>query len=401
MAKITLHSDKDISATSVSNQFIDHYMTAANGEYVKIYLYLLRCMASSEDGFSLSDAADKFDHTEKDIQRALRYWEKMKLIRLEYDEDENLSGIRFLNSQPMGDAQPVPAIENAMQPIPAIGDAAQPIPTIGSAAQPSDATWDSARDSARDAAQPVPSRGCGREDGRDPAAGDAALPREGRQYTADELQSFQEQENVRELLFVTEHYLKRPLTPTDINMLLFWYDELGFPEELVEYVVEYCLGKGHSSLRYMNKVALSWKEAGISTVEQAKHASSSFGKMHSFVMRSLGISGRSLIPSEMACIDKWEREYGFPEEIIGEACRRTIANTHKPSVEYADRILESWHRQGVKKLSDIATLDSEHQREKKATPAYRGNVTNKFHNFPQRTYDYDKLEQQLLRSGNH
>ena len=29
-------------ATLVANEFIDRYMAAANGEYVKVYLYLLR-----------------------------------------------------------------------------------------------------------------------------------------------------------------------------------------------------------------------------------------------------------------------------------------------------------------------------------------------------------------------
>ena len=42
MAKILIHSDSASSATSVSNIFIDEYMSDANGEFVKIYLYLLR-----------------------------------------------------------------------------------------------------------------------------------------------------------------------------------------------------------------------------------------------------------------------------------------------------------------------------------------------------------------------
>ena len=44
MADITLRSSNPVSATSVSNTFIDEYMSDANGEFVKIYLYLLRLM---------------------------------------------------------------------------------------------------------------------------------------------------------------------------------------------------------------------------------------------------------------------------------------------------------------------------------------------------------------------
>ena len=357
MAKITLHNDRDISTTSVSNQFIDHYMTAANGEYVKIYLYLLRCMSSSECSFSLSAAADKFEHTEKDIQRALRYWEKMNLLRLEYDADKKLSGICFLDSQ--------------MKEESAFSDNRKDV-QLGM-------EFSSAASNQRK---------------------QTFAPDE-RQYTAEELLAFQEKDNIRELLFVTEHYLKRPLTPTDINTILFWYEELHFPVELIEYLVEYCLGKGHISLRYMNSVALAWKEAGITTVEQAKRASSAFSKLHFAVMRALGISGRNLISTEIACIDKWAQTYGFTEDIITEACRRTITNTHQPSIEYTDRILENWHRRNVRKLSDIAQADSDYQREKKAAPEIKKTgSSNKFHNFPQRNYDYDELEQQLLSMNN-
>lgn len=313
MANITLHNDKDASATYVSNHFIDHYMTAANGEYVKIYLYLLRCMNSIDAGFSLSAAADRFEHTEKDIQRALKYWEKMKLLQLEYDSEQNLSGIRLLGS-------------NALE---------------------------KSADTNSTAEIPEP---------------DSPVSVEKRTYTAAELAAFQEKECIKELLFVTEHYLKRPLTPTDINTILFWYDELQFPVDLIEYLIEYCLGKGHISLNYMNKVALGWKKENVTSVERAKCVSSSFSQLHFSVMKALGITGRNLVPAETACIDVWSKKYGFTQDIIVEACQRTIAAIHQPSIEYADGILKNWHKQKVHHLSDIVTLDSSYQNQKKMLP---------------------------------
>ena len=57
MAKILIHSDSASSATSVSNIFIDEYMSDANGEFVKIYLYLLRLMNAPDSAFSISSIA--------------------------------------------------------------------------------------------------------------------------------------------------------------------------------------------------------------------------------------------------------------------------------------------------------------------------------------------------------
>ena len=59
--------------TVVSNEFIDNYMARANGEYVKVYLYILRNGGRAD---SVADIADALNHTEADVRRALVYWER-------------------------------------------------------------------------------------------------------------------------------------------------------------------------------------------------------------------------------------------------------------------------------------------------------------------------------------
>ena len=63
------------------------HRTDANGEYVKVYLYLLRCLHAPMKDLSISVMADFLERTESDIRRALRYWEKVHLLRLEYDDE--------------------------------------------------------------------------------------------------------------------------------------------------------------------------------------------------------------------------------------------------------------------------------------------------------------------------
>ena len=76
MINIQLHNDCPATDTIVPNQFIDRFMPSANGEFVKVYLYLLRCIHSHASNCTISEIADKFNNTEMDIQRALRYWQK-------------------------------------------------------------------------------------------------------------------------------------------------------------------------------------------------------------------------------------------------------------------------------------------------------------------------------------
>ena len=213
---------------------------------------------------------------------------------------------------------------------------------------------------------------------------------------------FRKQESVAELLFIAERYLGRILTPTDMNSILYWYDGLGFSTDLIEYLVEYCVSKGHTSIRYIEKVALAWADNHITTVEQAKLTAGLHSQLYFSVMKALGINGRSLVPAETAYIDKWRSDYGFSSEVITTACERTIQAIHQPKFEYIDSILTSWKKNHVSTLEDIARLDEAHQKKKKtAVPntAQKSQPKNRFNNFEQRSYDYDQLEKMLLTTS--
>lgn len=342
MKNITLHSDSNTTATCVPNAFIDNFMADANGEFVKIYLYLLRCMSTGDD-VSLSKLADKFEHTEKDITRALKYWEKMRLLRLDYDPQNQLHDICLLDSLPEQITQAAAAPDVSVRP----------------------------------------------------------------DYTKDELFSFQQKESVQDLMFIAEKYLGRTLNPTDINAILYWHDSLRFSIDLIEYLIEYCVDKGHKNIRYMDKVAIAWGESGIRSVEQAKKTTSVHSQSYYTVMKAFGISGRNLVEFEVGFIDKWINTYGFSLDIISEACKRTIQAIHQPSFEYTDTILGNWSKNHVHHLEDIAVLDSVYQKNKTnvknpAPARATGKSTvskNRFTNYPQRTYDYAELEKQLLNSS--
>lgn len=65
--------------------FVDRYMKDANGEFVKVYLYLLRHMNDVPGELSLCEIADSLNHTENDIIRALRYWSEHDVLNVDFD----------------------------------------------------------------------------------------------------------------------------------------------------------------------------------------------------------------------------------------------------------------------------------------------------------------------------
>lgn len=369
MINIQLHNDCPATDTIVPNQFIDRFMPSANGEFVKVYLYLLRCIHSHASNCTISEIADKFNNTEMDIQRALRYWQKEGLLSLEETADGKLCGIGLLPfPEDSTDTE-----EASSSPAPS---AVSPKETPASAAGETFC-----------APQPV------------------NLPQEPqiRHYTLDEIAEFQKNPDIQEMLFVVETYIRHPFSENDINTILFWHEDLHFSAELIVYLVEYCVSKGHTNLRYLNKVALAWHEKKITSVEQAKSEAAVRSKAYYTVMKAFGITGRNLIDSETAMIRKWTKEYAFDLSLIQEACARTISSTGQSSFSYADSILTSWYNDKVHSLEDVKRLDATHQQKKKERAAVKANAAaspkkNNFNNFESRENDYKSLEAMLLNS---
>lgn len=384
--EIRLCNCSESLSTSVSNIFLDKYMPAANGEFVKIYLYLLRCMNTDNISLSISKIADKFEHTENDVCRALKYWEKNNLLNLEYDKDQHIVGINILNVATL--SQNIEN-QNAKVKTVEIHNDTSNIITCKESIDFSE-TDNTKTDTYILETQPDKKL-------------IAAAPVEN--YTADELSVFKKKSEVKQLLFIAEQYLGKTLTSTEITKIIYFYDALEFSSDLIEYLIDYCVSNNHKSIHYIEKVALSWHQEHIATEDEAKEYTSLYNTCYSAVMKAFGIRDRNLIETEIEYIDKWNKHYNFSPELISEACIRTMMNAHQPSFKYADSIMTDWHKNNVARMSDLKTLDEKHTHYQESSKKKQNakeqsciDKNNKFNNFPQRTYDYAMLEKQLLRN---
>ena len=398
MTAINISSDIATSFTTVSDIFIDQYMPKANGEFVKVYLYLLRATGSGAGIATISEIADHFSNTEADIIRALNYWASEGILQLQSDADGQIMGINLCSLSVSGMQAAQSNIQSAVADNAAqnnlqnsvVNNAAQNISTADIRMQ--DSVVEKLKSQTTDKASSSQ-----------------------KEYTLDEIKEFRKNPDISELFFIIETYLKHTLSSTDTNMVLYWLDELHFSTDLVEYLVEYCITKGHSSLRYMNKVALGWADAGIKTVDQAKDDAAAHSQIYYSVMKALGITGRNLVDSEVSLINKWVGEYGFDIELVKAACSKTISAIQKPSFEYTDSILANWRKKDVHTLKDVEVLDANFAKANKASATGSSQGTNaangsskpksnnsssknKFNNFNQRNNDYDKLEKLFLNS---
>ncbi len=347
MGRVTISSNCGEDSTYVSNIFIDEYMQDANDAQIKIYLFLLRMMSANLPT-SVEALADKFNHTESDVIRALKYWEKKGLISLEYDTSQNLTGIHM---------EDIVASQH---------------------------------------------RRYGRRRG-DSVQNPVAPPKAVKKEATD----------VSNLLFIAEQYFGRTLTSTEMQTICYIHDDLAFSDDLLDYLMQYCVDNHKKDFRYMEKVAINWNQQGIKTPKQARAEIFKHDSDFIAIMKALGMEN-SPTEKETNFILKWRGELGFSMDIILEACDRTVMATQKGRLKYCDAILRSWHEKNVKTREDIAKLDANFtadlakQRSKASISSIdtklrlsessiRSGVSqNRFNQFQQNTYDFAELEKKLL-----
>ena len=363
MARLTIYKDESVDSTAVSNLFIDEFMKDANDAQLKVYLYLLRMMVAQQ-ATSVSDIADKFNHTEKDVIRALKYWEKHQLLDLDFDDNKVLVGIHMRDlDNPENRRRPA---VSTFVPVPA---APTPIP------------------------EKVPT---GTMMAFPTVEPEDVSPYEKPSYSADQLKEFKNRQDTAQLLFIAESYIGKPLTPSEIKTILYFTDVLHFSDDLIDYLLQYCVDRGKKDFKYIEKVAVNWAEEGITTPKQAQKAATKYDKNVYAIMNELGKSG-SPTTKEMEYINRWIKDYGFSPDIIIEACQRTVLATDRHRFEYAEGILSSWKNQDVREKSDIHKIDDLYKQHRKtsATPERSRQTSNRFNQFAQNSYDFDALEQEL------
>ena len=337
MTKLTLTNHAQSTTTVLENEFIDQHMAKANGEYVKVYLLLLRHLHTPSGTLTISEIADKLECTEKDVTRALNYWKSQGLLDYASVTDSSAKSDTLDNDASSLDKPEMPA-------------------------------------------EPVkPAKAASRAD----------------------VQKYRKNKEFKQLIFVTEQYLGKLLSATETEAMIYFYETLQMSAELIEYLIEYCVENGHKSMHYIQSVALSWHKQNIKTVSEAKANSLLYSKNCYSVLNAFGIKGRMPAASEITYIKKWSEEYGFSLEIVLEACNRTMNAIHQPNFEYTDSILKNWLSKNVKNHNDIAALDADYQKEKerkKKQPAKpKAPSVNKFNNFESRAYNMDDLERRLLQ----
>ena len=412
--------------TTIYNSFIEDYMPAANGSYVKVYLYIAKCLQAKESNFSISSLADQLENTEKDILRALMYWEKKGLMSLNRDKatgeilglemlipfaerdfdtyentakesaaslgvDSDLSETGALNRR-NSDFSETGALDRRNSDLSETGALDRRNSDFSETDAANTSTYES---SGTDAPSNVNSDVHRASNSAQENNSSAMKPI---QVPPEQIQELSANEDFVWVCNVVESYLERPMKPTEIQLITYLYGTLHFSRELILHLYDYCISMGKTACNYIQTVALSWHEQGIKTPEQAQNASVRYLASYNAVSKALGL-GRGLAEIEKKYVDHWQNDWNMDLSVILEACNRTVLKLHHADFKYTEGILSHWNEQNVRTLqgveqSDLHYAQTKEQKEKKK-PSTSGKQTprNQFQNFKQRDVSSEELQE--------
>ena len=425
--------------TTIYNSFIEDYMPAANGSYVKVYLYIAKCLQAKESNFSISSLADQLENTEKDILRALMYWEKKGLMSLNHDKatgeilglemlipfaerdfdtyentakesaaslgvDSDLSETGALDRR-NSDLSEIGALDRRNSDLSETGaldrrnsdfSETGALDRRNSDFSETDAANTSTYESSgTDAPSNVNSDVHRASNSAQENNSSAVKPI---QVPPEQIQELSANEDFVWVCNVVESYLERPMKPTEIQLITYLYGTLHFSRELILHLYDYCISMGKTACNYIQTVALSWHEQGIKTPEQAQNASVRYLASYNAVSKALGL-GRGLAEIEKKYVDHWQNDWNMDLSVILEACNRTVLKLHHADFKYTEGILSHWNEQNVRTLqgveqSDLHYAQTKEQKEKKK-PSTSGKQTprNQFQNFKQRDVSSEELQE--------
>ena len=291
-----------IDATLVANEFLDKYMPAANGDYVKVYLYLLRNRA---EGIDLESIAESLALTEGDVRRAIRYWEKCGILSLNGKSDESAKVGKEGRAAKAGKAEDA-GVTDTEHEVPR----AKASRRLGSL---SDENKESVSESASErsaktktaAAKTAESESEAITRDPDKELRDHYRRTEGKAT----LNRLSEDAEFKQLLFMVQKYRSKILTEQDEQVLAYLYDGLHLPFDVLDYLVQYCVETNHSSMRYIEKTGLDWATIGIRTVKEAKRRTKEFDRIRTeSSKRAQAAKNKQGMTGEARDLDSWLNE---------------------------------------------------------------------------------------------
>ncbi|MEG1719111.1 MAG: DnaD domain protein [Clostridia bacterium] len=160
------------------------------------------------------------------------------------------------------------------------------------------------------------------------------------------------------LLSTAEKILnKGPFYKNEASFILNLMENIGLDSSVIVILLEYCTSINKKGYAYINKVAKTWEEEGITTYKLACDYVEKEKEKNKVVFDIVSIyrnpKANPITEKEKKNVEKWIYTYHYTEEIISKAYDTTLDTIGEFSPNYFSKIINNWYESGYKTIDDI------------------------------------------------
>lgn len=211
------------------------------------------------------------------------------------------------------------------------------------------------------------------------------------QYSVSEMaKEIEMNKSLSDMLMVAQEVMGKPFNNSDTNTLFWFYDGLGFSPEVILMLLEHCVSADKRNMAYVEKVAISWHEKGITTIEDVERLENEEKENNNYIFtikRLMGINDRSFTKIEENFLNEWKNIDNMNEEMVALAYEYCILQINKLSFPYMNKIIKRWKNDGIFTV-EAAEADNEKfkNRQQNVQKSEFSNTTD---------YDYEEIEKRM------
>ena len=187
-------------------------------------------------------------------------------------------------------------------------------------------------------------------------------------YSTEELTKVLErQQGLATLIDECQNVFGKIFTSNEVSIIAGLVDYLGADAEYILLLLSHCVRMEKKSLRYVEKIAISLHDEGVTearALEVRLHRIEEMAGATGKIRAMFGLQSRALTAKEKAMVENWVCKMQYADEVLKLAFDITVDTIQKPSMAYANSILERWYSEGYRTAEDVQRAIAEYRRKK-------------------------------------
>lgn len=349
-------TEVELGSTPIENIFIEQFLPAANGNYVKVYLLAYKYALSGKNDSKIDHKylSKQLGLTLSDVLDAWVYWENMGVVEREFpdgvpsDSDSTDFKVNFRNLTEL-------YLDSVYR-------------------NKYEKTAPSQRHN-----YPV--------------------------VTSDDLLESFKNPVLSNMFKEIDDAFRRNLHSNERMKILEFVEEYGMDTDVISKAFYIAAeDKGIRNIPYALGILRNWHGMGIRTFSELENMLEDRNERQSQyikIKRAIGAPTTRVTPVEKTIIDRWLDEWKYSMELIMKACEKSSGTTN-PSINYINGIISDWNDKNLRTIEEIEEDEKKFKEErfkqsqkKDEEKSKRSNVDTKFHNFSQvgTNYTNEELEE--------